>query len=380
MNELISANNLQVQINDMLNVRIQKLVDTIEEMTKQSLLNNIIMKEYETILFLLNVESLNSIILEIQDAILKAKAKLPYNKLLSFKEKLLIESIIQKQAISTSFPEEALAYVTTKIATKKDILLYIIEVPQLETGVSDIITIHPLIINGTRIVNIPTRIIKTAEKLYTTSKPNDFVQYQEYLQEIYDECSVSIIQGKVSHCHITNDNNTLIDLIAQNKVLINNAYKLLLRSDCEPHDRYISGNSLLTFSNCSVTLNNRTFVSKSILSTEEDIQGAFLNLEVNRSLSLNLQTLKEENMIHRKMIDHLKLSQYEHKNWILSIIGGLSITTTSLIILIAYMCLCQKKIVRKHRCRKHKNSQGRGRPSSNPGEVTQSIAYDSGLQ
>ncbi|XP_061501931.1 uncharacterized protein LOC133391449 [Anopheles gambiae] len=234
MNELISANNLQVQINDMLNVRIQKLVDTIEEITKQSLLNNIIMKEYETILFL------------------------------PFREKLLIESIIQKQGISTSFPEEALAYVTTKIATKKDILLYIIEVPQFSntTGVSDIITIHPLIINGTRIVNIPTRIIKTAEKLYTTSKPNDFVQYQEYLQEIYDECSVSIIQGKVSHCHITNDNNTLIDLIAQNKVLINNAYKLLLRSDCGTRDRYISGNSLLTFNNCSVTLNNRTFVSK----------------------------------------------------------------------------------------------------------------------
>lgn len=77
------------------------------------------MKEYETILFLLNVENLNSIILDIQDAILKAKANIPYNKLLSFREKLLIESIIQKQGISTFFPEEALAYVTTKIATKK---------------------------------------------------------------------------------------------------------------------------------------------------------------------------------------------------------------------------------------------------------------------
>lgn len=348
-NNLIEQNNQQIVINEMVNQRIQDITKTVNQLIEQQRIENkILLEEYDAITLMLYIDTINSILVEIQDTILKARIRLPNNKLLTLQEILWIESTLHKQGIQTQLPEQALNYVIPKIAIKGSSLLYILQVPQLENTTSEIIQILPLIVDNTVIIDIPRYVIKSGNKWYKTSNQQDFVQPLNDLTLLNDQCVQQILKGQTSKCRAVNEQNTFISQIAENKILVNNAQNVQLRSNCGPENRNLTGNFVIMFNNCNLQLDNQHFTSIDIIGNETQvIQGAFPNLTINREiLELHsIEAISNLTLQNRSKMEHLQLRQFNHGNWITSILAGLSTTTLMMLGIILFVCLRKKKTI-----------------------------------
>lgn len=399
MNKLIDENNMQVKINRMINNRMEEMADAINTLIEhQNLENKILLEEYDSLTLLLYMDTTNKILEEIQDTIIKTKIALPNSKLLTLHEILLIESLLHEQGITTQFPEQALEYVEPKIALKDDLLLYILQVPKLRKNPSEIIQVIPLIVNDTIIYNLSPQIIRTDKKLFETTKPNNLIQRSSELRLLKDKCLNGIVNGKASHCNVVRENNTFVNLISDNKILINNAKHATIGSTCGPDNRTLTGNYLVTFSNCSVTIDGELFITKEVISNStEEIQGAFPNLWINRNIIEvhNISTLTDHAIFTRNQLNSMHLQQYPHGSWIFGIFGGLSITSITIFVLITYVCIRRKKVtikISQHKPRTKKSNPESGNRSEKvhhkdedvlslpPGGVTASQGHSSSFE
>lgn len=351
-NELIQENNHQIRINQMISNRIGTITNTVNQLiAQQNLENKILLEEYEAVKILLYMDTLNSIVVEIQDTILRTRVALPNNKLLTLKEILLIETLLHEQGIETQFPEQALNYAKPKIATRNELLLYILEIPELQKSQSETIGIFPLIVNDTIITNIPKYIIKSGNDIFTTLQPENYIQHASFMQPLKDNCTYSMMMGIETHCDAVLEHETSSRLISDNKILINNAKNLQIHSTCGPHNRSFSGNYLITFSNCSIIIKDQVFTSREVTGIVEEIQGAFPNLSINRTIVEhhdipNLSNFTKEN---RQQLELMNLKQYKHQQWIFSILGGLSTSAIGIVAVTIYVCTRKRKIILKIR-------------------------------
>lgn len=357
MNELINGNNRQFQVNNVINNRIKEITTTINEIIEgQSMTNKIILEEIDALTLILYIDTINDILEEIQDTIIRARISLASSKLLTLKEVFHLDSLLQNQGFELEFPEEALNYALPKIVVKNDLLLYILEIPEIDKRSSEIIEIIPLIVNNKVIINIPKYIVRSNKQVFTTIRPEKFVQRYPDIQPLRDNCTYAIIMGIMSHCNAQQTTETQISLISENKLLVNNANKINLTSNCGPDNRMLTGNTLITFYNCSIEIANETFTATEMISQTKDLQGAFHNLRMNWNIDQqqNISTLTNHTLINRKQLDNVKIKQDSHQIWIFSLLGGLSTTTVITITVMIFFCIRRKKIVIKIRSPRNK--------------------------
>lgn len=349
INELVDQNNKQLIINRMVNERIGDITQAVNSLIKQqNIENKIILEEYDTITLLLYMDTLNDVLEEIQDTILRTKIALPNNKILTLMEKQLIESLLQKQGIKTDFPEQALNYVTSKIAMKGDTLLYILQTPRMESSKAEIIQVLPLIVNTMVVIQAPHYLVKTEGVFFKTNHPTDFIQKSVEITPLNDNCLLPIMMGTDSKCNVTRRTDTQVTMISDNKLLINNGKNLTLYSNCGPHNRTLTGNFLITFNNCTLQIEDRKFTSLEVANNyTQEIDGAFANLRINRNLIEHQDILEIHNtaILNREEMKFISLKQNEHHVWILSILSGLSTTTIITIGIIIYICVKKRKLV-----------------------------------
>lgn len=339
MNELIDQNNAQLKVNMQLSERISRLTSTINGIVENSLANKIILDEVETITTILNIDNINQLLDNIQDAVTLSKSSLVSNKILSLRELNTIRTLLQDQGIAVDYPDEALQFVIPKLALKDDILLYMLNVPQLENTTSNILRIYPLVNNNRILHQYPTHVVKRSNNLYTTSKPEDFVQKSSFLNNLYDKCLNSLINGKQAECVSSEQNNTIQKLITENSILISNAKNQVLQSNCGPDNRTLYGNFLISFANCTIVFNNQYFSNNELTSEADVIQRAFHNLKINWKWHKNyeLEKINNETVINRIKLDHVYLKQnnFNFKLW--SLFGGFSLVQITCILTISFI-------------------------------------------
>lgn len=102
MNELIDSNNQQVQVNNKINERIQDITRTINEVIQKSeVQNRILLKEIDALTLLAYMDTTYNILRDIEDAFVNSQLSLANSRLLTLKETLAIETIINEQGITT---------------------------------------------------------------------------------------------------------------------------------------------------------------------------------------------------------------------------------------------------------------------------------------
>lgn len=379
LNELIAQNNAQVHINNVLNVKIAEMTSTINSLIdKYADKNKITLQEMEAITLLIYMDNTNRILEEIEDTVLRTHVNLPNSKLLTLNEITAIETVLNNQGINTSFPEEALNYVKPKIASKDNILFYILHVPQLQK-VCKLVRVIPLPVNGMTATNIPPYVVKSENEFFETMKPLEYVQLGEYLTPFKDNCLTSIIMGKESHCTAIPDNETTVMLISNDKVLVFNADNLSLQSNCGPHNRTLTGNFMLSFNNCSIAVANQTFQTSEQINTLKEIQGAYTNLNITwKTLQIpNISKIENDIIINRQHLERISLKQYTHTKITFSMLGGLSITVIIIATIFAVISRKKSTIIikqspqnRKNRNRTEKSEKSEDVHFSPPGGVT----------
>lgn len=366
MNELTDENNQQIQINNRIDERIKLITETINKaVTYTNTANKIILSEVEMMTTIINIDTINKVLEDIQDAIVRTKLGLASNKVLSLKEIIAIRDLMTNQGVTIKLPEEALQYIVPKIAVNEETLLFILEIPKLEEEMSASTMIIPLTVNETIIKEYPQHIIKTKQKIFTTVNPKSFVQRYSEIKEFDDQCIKPLVMGTKSTCNVTTKSDTTIHYISEDKLLIDNAKNETLSSDCGPNNRTLTGNFILTFWNCTLIIQNKKFQSLEIKSEAEEIQGALHNLEITRKFikAVDIDLIEQQNIQNRRKITHMNLQQENHKFWIWSLTGGVSIPTLGLIALWIYNNVHQ-------RSKKEVSSNSNQQKSESSGENT----------
>ncbi|XP_062533793.1 uncharacterized protein LOC134202822 [Armigeres subalbatus] len=360
MNELITQNNQQVHINSRINTRISELTSSINKIIN-SMKTNELANEISAIITIINIDIINKLLEDIQDAIILSKTATIANRVLSIQEISFIKSLLQNQGVNIDVPDEALQHVTPKFAATQHTLLYILHVPQLDNVTSSVIRIHPIVHKNQIIYDYPEYVVKSENSLYTTSEPFEFVQKAKYLKEMHDTCIYPLVFGKQSICNSTFYNRTSQLLVTENTLLVQNAKNHTLSSNCGPDDRTLEGNFLISFGNCSITFNNHSFQNNEIIQEATVIYGALHNIKTswNYHQHLDIFTLSNETLETRDKLQHVYLEQYSLKLKFWTLTGGLS----SIYIIISIIIF----IIAKTRCRVQ--LKGPRRSSLGEGEV-----------
>lgn len=337
MNDLVESNNIQFKINQQLGQRIQNLTGEVKKLIENKQTNELILDEIDILTTIINIDTINKILEEIQEAISWSKASIVSNKILSFREVKMIRTILEDQGIKIDLPDQAITYVNPKIAINKETLLYIIQVPELQKDESKVIQLFPLINNNSIIKSYPTFLVKHKNTLYNTIQPNAYVQKSSFITKFSDDCIQPTIMGSSSHCITQPEFSTSASFIADDILLINNAKGQKMSSNCGPDNRTMYGNHLITFSNCSVNFMNQTFSSKEITMRTSILHGAMYNTRFNHTLMKNdLASLDNRTLMNRKHIDHVYLQQYKNQIWNWSLLGGVTVSTVITITLVLF--------------------------------------------
>lgn len=346
LNDLINQNNQQVQINTLINTRIDSMTTTVNKLIEQqSIENKILLEEMDAVTLLLYMDTVNNILEDLEDTILRTRIAVANSKLLSLKDILTIEAILYEQGINTQFPEEALNFAVPKIVTQGDVWLYILQIPKVKEN-CEIIQVIPLTVQKTILTNLPTYVVRSGNNIFTTTNHENAIQQTTFLTPLMDNCTFHIIFGQESHCNATYNDNTRISLITNNKILVNNAKDLQMKSNCGPHNRILHGNFLITFYNCSIQIDNQMFTAEEIVDNVRELQGAFPNLELKWNVAKhhNITDIHHQTWQNRRELEHIKLKQFEHTNLLQVTIGGFS-TTIVIIIIITTICLYRKRVI-----------------------------------
>lgn len=336
MNNIIEQNNYQYQINQNIDKRVTQLTYTINRIVNSLNDNKDSLDTLDAVTTMLNIDVINELLDNIQEAITLTKISIANNKMLSTREVNVIKSALQEQGVKINFPDEALQFVTPKIAVRNNDLLYILHVPQLENSTSTITRIYPLIVDNQIIKSFPSYIIRQGTKLYTTGKPNDFVQRSADINEFEDECIKTIILGKQSRCPSIFKNDTIQQLVNENTIIISNAKNQTLKTNCGPDDRTISGNFILKFYNCTIQFNQHTFQSSESIIDTEILHGTSHKslIEWNLHKHNNIAEIGDVAIGNRRKLDHVYLQQNRLHFKLWTTFGGLSLTTVSCFIIV----------------------------------------------
>nr|XP_029725075.1 uncharacterized protein LOC115265015 [Aedes albopictus] len=360
MNDLIKSNNLQFQFNEQLGQRVRALTNEMRKMIEINQANKLILNEIDTLSTIINIDTINKILEEIQEAISLSKVSVTSNKILSTREITIIKNILEDQGVNIDLPDEAISFVTPKIAVNKETLLYILKVPELQKEESKIIQIFPLNHNNSIIKAYPKYLIQHKMILYTTTHPEKYVQQHSYINKFADDCIYPMVMGTSSHCEAQQEYSTTADYIADNLLLITNAKNQMMMSNCGPDNRTMNGNFLITFSNCSILFEKQKFTSKEIITKTPVLDGATYNIAINRKFSENtLESLDNRTLKNRKQIQHIYLQQSRNEIWNWSLLSGITISTlvTITIIVFAYFYFSHLTMGILNKIKKKKNNE-----------------------
>lgn len=105
MNDLIESNNLQYQVNEHLGNKIKVLTNEIKQIMQNERIDDFLLKEVDTLTAIINIDTINKIVENIQEAISLSKTSTTSNKLLSVREILKIKQILEEQGITIDIPD-----------------------------------------------------------------------------------------------------------------------------------------------------------------------------------------------------------------------------------------------------------------------------------
>ena len=332
INQLTDGNNEQISINQQIDHQLSRMTQRMNEISQIANISINTTRELETLKLITNIDTINNVLEGIQDAVIGAKLQLPHSRILSIEEILKIKELLIQQGIKIDLLEEVFDYAIPKVTSNAEVLLYILEVPQMSTMASSIL-IKTMTVDGEKIIKHPSNLIKHEHKLYTTRNPQKPVQLAGDLTPFEDDCVAELILGRNATCTIVENTKQTIEYIANGKLMVDNAYNMALHSNCGPKDRKLTGNFLITFNNCTIRIANNTFtVNETTLTTKDEI-AALYDLGIDRKILQlhNLEALREEALKTRKKLNHVYQTQ---QIWCWSILSKKTLLTICILSII----------------------------------------------
>lgn len=343
VNELISNNNHQTNINEQLTFTLNNLTNYSREKSANDEKNfREISNDLESLKIMLNLDIISDEIETLRDAIALSKLNVINSRLLSPGETKEIAQILEEQGIQQKLKNEALQFATTSVVTNGEIILYIIGIPNLSDAIFELLRVEAVINNGERI-RIPGKRYfkgKTALYLLTAQCPKlsdwTICKTEEIKDVSSDECIHNVIKGMNSKCNyeIIEDHIPIIEMGAATILL--NDVNGMLETTCGVADRMLEGSYLIVFENCSVSFDTYTHKNTILKIVEQPFFTPSTDLNITKIETYKPFNVKNVKRTNIRRLQHLQTTQ---SHLTLPLWSGISLTTCGFIIIIVYTIL-----------------------------------------
>lgn len=336
-------NNKQISINDNLYDGLNNMTETINELIKEENRTiSVVHAKNNLLRIILNLDIINQEIINIQNSILLAKVGIVNGRILKLKEIKLINQILSDQEIPTDLLDEALGFASVTIGTDGELILYIINIPNLSNSSYQHLKIEPIRSNALRIKLEGNEYLYDKDKLLlkTDTCPklgNWSLCSLNSLKEVSsDDCIFNILVGRDSKCTYEKiAEHPIVTEMSPTILLLNEVNDTLLNT-CGISDRHLVGSFLIIYQNCTVSIRNISFTNQVMDTVEYPIFSLSTGLNVIKQSIEHpadihlLRSLQHRNLEH---LETLKLTTVTHQ-W--TIVGGFSFTTFIIITLVIF--------------------------------------------
>lgn len=263
-NKMTQNNNKQEKINEIFEDKLNEIIITISQSISSGLNETFDSLKFINLMF--NIDLAKEKLNDIHEAITLTKIKVVPKNIFEEQELKLISNVLKIQNLEFESLSEMLNYLQPQIAYNDDIIEYRVAIPQVENGFTKIY-VEPLTINDKEIkIDYNEVLIKNNKTFSVTKQCIEFVSntlcVAEHLNDISeDSCIPQLARNNHGNCtFMTIKPETTIKSLRDGNLLIRNANSpIRMENSCGMPNHTVSGSFLISFSNCSVTINNQTF-------------------------------------------------------------------------------------------------------------------------
>lgn len=353
---LVTENNEQIQINHKVQDRLNRIINTLNY--QQNVLKNNFIKSRQDIVngrntsseikivkqifnLNLNIDLLANHVNDIFEAIQMSKVKIISKDILSTEELNEATKILQHENVTIDSFDQTMEYLDLIVIHKHSKIVFIVLIPTLTREIFEHQLLEPVAIRG-KLLNLHyteafnsdhSTYLITGECMRTGVSTICSRKHTKDVSE--DTCFSKILRGISGSCDFVETTaRGEVKQIASNYVVITGEESTPIATNCGLSDRNISGNALIFFRNCTVTVNHTSFTDIEYVSKQQPLMIPLNKLQIfgkTISTNLTLQKLEEVNLQTRRQLQVLHEQQ---KN---STFGTSVAIITVVIILVLYL-------------------------------------------
>jgi hypothetical protein len=261
--QLTESNNKQVKINEIFNSTLNSIMKTINEDITPKILKAI--ANLDIINLVIYIDSICYDLGIIHDAITHAKLGVVTKNIIPQEQLEIIYDRLVKQGIVISSYHECLNYLESSVYYKNDMIFFEIKIPILENGFEHIF-IYPIPNNDSQIDTEFENILIKGNETYAVSGKclqthDNFICKMKDLKDISeDECVAKLTRSEIGKCpHKIVKSNLSIKVVTEGSIVISSSSAVKLYNTCGSSNHTAIGSNLITFKDCSVTIEGKTF-------------------------------------------------------------------------------------------------------------------------
>lgn len=319
INEQINVNNLMIDRFSKIQKYVTDQSRIIEYETQQALNNTRISEvvfklDQQLYQIVYNIEMLQTHLNNIIESITLAKLNIISRHILNKNEVKIIQDIMSQQNILVTSEEDIYNLIGLQAYINQTQIIFSIQIPQIHAYNLTLYQLKQTYINETFIIHIPHEKILLNPELYQyVIKPCIIASNIAYcdtkpLEKVLDHCIPAMINNLKAKCNLIKqhlENN--IEEIMPGKIYVSSIEPLEFSSTCNQQQKYIRGQNIINYINCTIQIGNRTFSTTSINSQEVgQLLLPYNEIAIgNIHTAPNITHLEELTLHHEQQLQHL---------------------------------------------------------------------------
>ena len=259
-NKLVRNQVRQIQINELFKDKINNITDALGKISSK------ISKEYnsvqglrsdlEFINLIWNTDKIIHILENIEEQIEFSRIGLLNKNILSVEEKMYIFDKLVNQNLKLNYLDEIFQYSTASIGISKGQAVILIKTPILDEKTYDLLELHTLKINETRIDTHINLVTKHGDLIYSQTSKCDICEGNNLVE---DECIYKILTHQTPTCPLVKTKQAFqVNEIVKGVILIDTSENTEVRDSCG-NSKMVRDATIVETENCTIRIRNLTF-------------------------------------------------------------------------------------------------------------------------
>ncbi|XP_055619096.1 uncharacterized protein LOC129764238 [Toxorhynchites rutilus septentrionalis] len=305
--KLVNNQMKQIQINELFQNKLNNITDSISKIESK------ITKEYNTVQgiktdlefvnLIWNMDKIISILEDIEEQVEFSRVGLINKNILSLEEKQLILDRLKTQTIKLNYLDEIFQYTSASVGISNNQAVILIKTPILDKKTYDLLEIHTLRVNNSRIDTNINLVTKYGNTVYYQPTECDICDGNNLIE---DDCIYKILTHQTPKCSfVKSKQTTQIKEVKQGIILIDTTEIVEVKDSCGD-SRMVSDATIIETENCTVKIRNFTFFGQPDVTYQQEYlipiyskplqNGNFTDLD-DENVMLRIQNLEELNEV-----------------------------------------------------------------------------------